>query len=160
MDDKINVPDWMKRHIDMARKVFGVQGPEWRFDIAMADKLERDGEQLRGTSQSSPYHHNAYIRFSEDESVKDDIYGMSTIYHEVLHISMGRINLFVESLMRDIPDSGVRQKVQDEWECLNEEFVSRITRNVVEVLVQNEASYRAITAFSDPQQLGETSNVA
>lgn len=123
----MDAPDYIIEYVQEARELFGVGGLEWHFFIEMTDKPGGDAEN-GGFCSVDPVYMNATLEFAE--SLENSVKTREHVYHEVLHVSHGWIDLVVRNMLQGVPESQ-REIYEMMYRNEVESFVQRLARCLV-----------------------------
>lgn len=129
MSEKI--PQWIEQAVMDARRLFGLSGADWHFYVKMTDKPAGD-EDYDGYTRCDAVYQNCNIELNSD--LENDLVGLASIYHEVLHGSHESIDRLVRCvIMKKVPKRE-RELLGNLYRDEVENFVQRIARSIVENL--------------------------
>jgi len=132
------VPPYLKKHIQDARRLFGVGGPEWHVCIELDDKkLDAD---IAGMTVANGVYMNATITFPTD--IQDDEAARVNAFHEVLHVAMEPVDLVVRRMLDELPES-IGDLYRAFYADAVENFVQRMARSICAHLRDDSVSEAA-----------------
>jgi hypothetical protein len=120
------VPDWMLKHIQDARSLFGIGGPEWHVTARLTDKPLGSEDNDGGVHVDGVYM-NAQIEMRD--GLEDNDNARDDIYHEVLHIPHDEIDHLVSRIIGELPEAD-QDRYHDLYNELVERFVQRLSRSI------------------------------
>ena len=120
-------PDWMLKHIQDARGLFGVGGPEWHITAKLTDK-PLGGDEYNGGVNVDAIYMNATIELKD--TLTDNDVAKDVIYHEVLHIPHEEIDHLVFSIIEELPTDEAKQRYHALYRDTVERFIQRVSRSI------------------------------
>lgn len=120
------VSDWMLKHIQDARSLFGVGGAEWHITAKLTDK-PLGTDECNGSVTVDATYLNATIELHED--LEDNDVARDSVYHEVLHIPHEEIDHLVAGIIGELP-ADVRDRYDTLYHETVERFVQRVSRSI------------------------------
>lgn len=127
------VPDWMIRHIQDARELFGIGGADWHVTVLLSDR-PGGHDDCDGFISCDPVYQNANIEMAH--TVKDDETGRAEIYHEVLHAALENVARVADAAIGELPKRQ-RRIYRKLYRDAVENFVQTMSRSLVSRLARS-----------------------
>jgi hypothetical protein len=122
-----NPPEWIIRHVQDARDLFGIGGPEWHIYVELNDR-PNGSDSYNGFASVDYRYLNANIEFNR--GLEDDEVGQQVIYHEVLHISHQVVDDVALDAINRLPEA--EQEIYRQlYKDAVEQFIQRVSRSIV-----------------------------
>lgn len=123
-------PKWMRRHIQICRAAFGINGPADQLYVQRQDRVT-DNPAVYGETVTTPRYGRATITLRRD--VRKGAEGYEDVTHEILHAAMP-LHLQTVKRIIDLLPADQQAHAWDLWNDANEATVTRLARGLTPIL--------------------------